>query len=166
MNLSKLYVPDPQKWVRFYKHVAEGKIKLNSTNQMRGGGRVSHSFIAPIDKYLKQLEDSTSTLPPIKLVSSTEQIVDQAKSELKREGEDLKRVVQEIKSQTRSKHQTDKSVKRDKLKSDNIKKSPHSGKLKKGRKKSKATNQKQIGGKKSRRDDSNKFVRLALIDKK
>lgn len=40
MNSSKLYVPDPQKWVYFYQHMAEGKIRFNSANQMREGGKL------------------------------------------------------------------------------------------------------------------------------
>ena len=92
MDPSKLYVSDPQKWVKFYKNIADGKIKLFSTNQV-GGGEKFHSFIAPIDKYVRQSEKSSSTSQlPVKLVSSTEQIIDQAKQELKREGENLKEV--------------------------------------------------------------------------
>lgn len=70
MNSSKLYVPDPQKWVRFYKQMVEGKIRLNLVNQMRVGGRVTHSFIAPLDKYLHLYEDSMSKVPPVKPVSN------------------------------------------------------------------------------------------------
>ena len=89
MDPSKLYVPNPLKWVTFYKQVADGKIKLNIANQI-GAGKSSQSFIVPVDRYINQSEDQTAKQPAVKLVSTTEQMVDQAKSELKREGEDLK----------------------------------------------------------------------------
>ena len=36
MNPSKMYVPDPQKWVDYFKKVAEEKINFNQT----GGGKI------------------------------------------------------------------------------------------------------------------------------
>lgn len=87
MDPSKLYVPDPQKWVKFYKNLADEKINLFSTNQIGGG---PSSFVASIVKYGDHLttESAPPSKPAVKLVSSTEQIVDQAKSELTREGKD------------------------------------------------------------------------------
>lgn len=106
MDPSRLYVPDPQKWVKFYKNVAEGKVKQFATNQV-GAGSAGHSFITPIDKYLTHFEKSSSSnQPPVKLVSPTEQIVDQAKNELKREGEDLKSLSVAMKSHKRKRHTT------------------------------------------------------------
>lgn len=114
MDPSKLYVPDPQKWMKFYKNMADGKIKLFSTNQI-GGGLNSNSFIAPIDKYVGQSEQSPSTdQTPVKLVSTTEQFVDQAKQELKREGEDLKGVVKAMKSHKKKRRLAGRIVKRNK----------------------------------------------------
>ena len=69
--------------------MADGKIKLNIADQI-GAGKSSHSFIVPVDRYINQSEDQTAKQPAVKLVSTTEQMVDQAKSELKREGEDSK----------------------------------------------------------------------------
>ena len=100
MNPENLYVPNPQKWVTFYKHLAEGKIKLHPPNQI-GGGKKLNSFIAPVDKFVNQVENSTIKQPSVNLVSTTEQMVDQAKSELKREGEDLKTLSQAIKNHNR-----------------------------------------------------------------
>ena len=77
MNSSKLYVPNPQKWVDFFDKVAQGKVKLDQ----HGGGNVSH--IIPMDQYASS--HSNTTQLPVKIVSPSEQVVDQAKSELERE---------------------------------------------------------------------------------
>ena len=97
MDPSKLYVPDPQKWVKFYKHLADGKINHYSINQI-GEGENNQSPILTVDKYIDQSENKSTKQPALKLVSTTEQIVDQAKSELKREGEDLKMISRQLKS--------------------------------------------------------------------
>lgn len=159
MNPSKLYVPDPQKWVRFYKHVADGKIRLNSPNQI-GGGNTAHSFIAPVDKFLKQYEDTLSKEPPVKLVSTTEQMVDQAKSELQREGEDLKRITQALKSQTKQKRQSGKVSKTKKNKGGKVEKSKNSNKPKS----SKRNNSKQKHRQKAKAEKPTDFIHLPLLD--
>ena len=89
--------------------MAEEKIRLNSTNQMRGGRKASHSLIAPIDKYLKLYEESVLRGLPVKLISSTEQMVDQAKGKMQREGEDLKLIAQAMKSQSKANRQSGKT---------------------------------------------------------
>ena len=101
MNSSKLYVPDPQKWVKFYRHMADGKVRLQPASQL-GNGKVAHSFIAPIDHYVKQFEDSASEQPPIKLVTPAEQVVEQAKSELKRKDKGIKRPAKTLNSQNKN----------------------------------------------------------------
>ena len=60
----------------------------------------------PVDKFLKQYDDTMSKGHPIKLVPTTEQIVDQSKGELEREVEDLKQIVQAMKTQNRSSRQS------------------------------------------------------------
>jgi hypothetical protein len=77
MNPSKLYVPNPQKWVQFFDKAAKGKVNWNQT----GGGNISQ--IMSMDKYVS----STPNKPqlPVKIVSPAEQVVDQVKSELMRE---------------------------------------------------------------------------------
>lgn len=90
MNPSKLYIPNPEKWVRFYKALADGKIKHHTSNQA-GGGNATHKFITPIDQYVKHSQsEPQSRQPPVKVVSTSEQAVDQAKSELQRKGESIK----------------------------------------------------------------------------
>ena len=123
MDPSKLYVPDPQKWVKFYKNMAEGKTKPFLTNQI-GGGSTSKSFITLIDKNISQSESQQSPTSqlPIKLVSSTQQAVDQAKQELKREGEDLKEVVTAMKVHRTKRRSPGKVVKRKKAFNKKIKK--------------------------------------------
>lgn len=98
MNPEKLYVPNPQKWITFYKRLADGKIKQYSVNQI-GAGENHQSSILPVDKFISQSEVKLPKQTALKLVSTTEQMVDQAKSELKREGEDLKMIPHILKSQ-------------------------------------------------------------------
>lgn len=73
MNHSKLYVPNPQKWVDFFDKVA--KVKQS------GGGKVPQ--ILPLDKYTT-IESQNKELS-VKAVSPAEQTVQQARSELERE---------------------------------------------------------------------------------
>ena len=73
MNPSKLYIPNPQKWMRFFDKVA--KVKQS------GGGYVPK--ILHLDKYVTA--DSNAENVPIKSVSPAEQTVQQAVSELKRD---------------------------------------------------------------------------------
>ena len=73
MNHSKLYVPNPQKWVHFFDKVAKVK--------QRGGGKVPQ--ILPLDKYTA-IESQNNQIP-VKAVTPAEQTVQQAKSELERE---------------------------------------------------------------------------------
>lgn len=63
MSLSNLYVPDPQKWITFFKN----------KNQIGKGVGIPHKLC---------LNDSQVS---VKAVSPAEQTVDQAKSELKRD---------------------------------------------------------------------------------
>lgn len=121
MNPSKLYIPNPQKWVTFYKHVAEGRTKLSPTNQT-GGAKTSRSFIVPVDKFISQSEYSTSKNPTVKLVSTTEQMVDQAKSELERDGEDLKALSQAVRGHKRKRSRSRKNSKPKRVKKHKVRK--------------------------------------------
>jgi len=78
MNPSKLYVPNPQKWVEFFEKVAKGKVQLGQT------GKGSISQIIPMDIYTPQ-STSDKSKESVTLVSPAEQTVDQAKSELERD---------------------------------------------------------------------------------
>ena len=65
MNQSNLYVPNPQKWIHFFKTKKP---------------QIGKGFFIP--SKTSNMSDSVA----IKTVSPAEQIVDQAKSELKRDG--------------------------------------------------------------------------------
>ena len=90
MNPSKLYIPNPQKWMRFFDKVA--KVKQS------GGGYVPK--ILHLDKYVTA--DSNAENVPIKSVSPAEQTVQQAVSELKRDN--IKPVSTMTTSQTSKRH--------------------------------------------------------------
>lgn len=74
MNPSKLYVPNPQKWVKFFKKMANER---SSSNQI--GGR----NIIPVGDGNNDIK----SIPPVtlKTVSPAQQVVEQAKSELERD---------------------------------------------------------------------------------
>lgn len=110
MNTSKLYIPNPQKWVNFYRNLAEGKVKLHSYKQT-GGGNVTHSFITPIEKKSSDIMPDTNKQPQVKLVTPSQQIVEQAKSELKREGEPIKDLSAMMKNQKPRSYRKGKSSK-------------------------------------------------------
>ena len=76
MNPSKLYVPNPQKWVSFFDRVSKGLTTLNQS----GGARQSRviSVESPNSK-------QNANQLPLKAVSPAQQTVLQAKSELERE---------------------------------------------------------------------------------
>ena len=65
MDPSKLYVLDRQKWVKFYKNLADGKINF-SNNQIGGG---SGSVVAYMDKYGDHLTSKSAfaSEPTVKL---------------------------------------------------------------------------------------------------
>jgi len=93
MNISKMYVPNVDKWVRYYKDVASGKENVyieNTTRDVkqRGGGlsQNPNEFMISIDKSNRQGEKS---LPAreinLNMISPAQEVVERAKSELKRE---------------------------------------------------------------------------------
>lgn len=156
MNSSKLYVPDPQKWVKFYRHMADGKVRLQPASQL-GNGKVAHSFIAPIDHYVKQFEDSASEQPPIKLVTPAEQVVEQAKSELKRKDKGIKRPAKTLNSQNKNRRgkrkvSKPKTVKKKRSKKGKLKTKVKKtlGKITKIPKKHQIGGKNQIGGRKKK----------------
>lgn len=72
MNHSKLYVPNPQKWIDFLKQISS-KQKLTQY----GAGKMLH---------ITTKETTTTTKPvEVKSVAPAQQTVEQAKSELQRE---------------------------------------------------------------------------------
>lgn len=83
-----LYVPDPQKWTNFYLQIHRGKVSPYADHTMkgyqRGGGlrNKTFPFMLSIDKYAIDSNDKNIKL---NLSSPAEQVVDQAKSEVRRE---------------------------------------------------------------------------------
>lgn len=128
--MDKLYVPNPQQWVRFFDKVADGKAKFGQS----GGARKME--IIPIDKCAST--DKTSL--PIAAVVPAEQTVQQAASELKRENINPEAVAKMIqKTEKRRRKRTSKIAK--------IAKKKQVGG---GRKQIGGRRKKQIGGRKKR----------------
>jgi hypothetical protein len=87
---KKLYVPDIKKWTKFYMAVNKGNVNPYTDHTMkgyqRGGGlrNKTSPYMLSIDTYTKDM-DVTDNNPKINMTSPAEQIVEQAKSEVKRE---------------------------------------------------------------------------------
>lgn len=89
-SAGKLYVPDVQKWTNFYTQINKGNVNPYADYTMkgyqRGGGLRNNTspYMVSIDKYAKQsLEGEVK--PKIQMTSPSEQVVEQAKSEIIRE---------------------------------------------------------------------------------
>ena len=86
---KQMYVPDPKHWINYYKNFWSGNVNPYLTpngKQQHGGGlmRSSKQFMIPIESATHTTTKSTD-VPPVQLVSPVEQIVNQAKEEI-REG--------------------------------------------------------------------------------
>lgn len=86
---KQMYVPDPNRWINYYKNVGSGNINPYLTphgKQQHGGGlmRSSKQFMIPIENDSRMTTNSAD-VPPVQLVSPVEQVVNQAKEEI-REG--------------------------------------------------------------------------------
>lgn len=89
---KKLYVPDPTKWIDYYRNVSNGHMNpyIVYGNKNQTGGALMGSrtqFMIPI-KNKTHVTDQQKDLPKLQLVSPAEQVVQQAKDELKK---DIKR---------------------------------------------------------------------------
>jgi len=80
------YIPDPQKWVRYYEQLTKEEYNphMNNSNRknIQKGGSLNNStvgFMDPIDH--KPIQQTSSK---IKVVSPAQQIVEQPKSEIDR----------------------------------------------------------------------------------
>lgn len=98
MDSNKVYVPNPQKWIRYYESMAKGSHNPyvgqnggNSGKQM-GGSLVGSpgTFMVPIETH-KDSKSHQADPMTIKLVSPSEQVVQQAKAELQIEKKGIKR---------------------------------------------------------------------------
>lgn len=96
---KQMYVPDPKHWINYYKNVWSGNVNPYLTpngKQQHGGGlmRSSKQFMIPIESDTHTTTKSTD-VPPVQLVSPVEQIVNQAKEEI-REGIKRKKTTHRI----------------------------------------------------------------------
>jgi len=77
-----------EKWVRFYRNMAKGNVPLHKYGHAERGaplGRASRGpTVIPLEPYCKQQPGETALeKPSIRVVSPAEQVVQQAKSEIK-----------------------------------------------------------------------------------
>lgn len=83
-----MYVPDPKKWIDYYKNVASGHINPHLTygRKNQTGGALMGStkqFMIPIGNN-NHVMSQQNDLPKLQLVSPAEQVIQQAKKELKK----------------------------------------------------------------------------------
>ena len=87
MNASKLYVPDVSMWIDFYKNCYLQNKKRN--NQFGGSivGGVKASII-PIEdkKKIREPERKEINDVPIEIISPSQAVVEQAETEIERQG--------------------------------------------------------------------------------
>ena len=87
---GRLYVPDTKKWTNFYTQISKGNVSPYIDHTMkryqRGGGLRNNTspFMVSIDKYAREFNER-EIRPNIKITSPSEQVVEQAKSEVVRE---------------------------------------------------------------------------------
>lgn len=87
---KKMYVPDTKKWTMFYTHINRGSVNPYTDHTMkeyqRGSGlrNKTSSYMISIDNYTKRAVEQ-DTNPKINMTSPAEQVVEQTKSEVKRE---------------------------------------------------------------------------------
>lgn len=156
-----MYVPDPKKWIDYYKNVSSGHINPHLTygRKSQTGGALMGStkqFMIPIGNN-NHVMSQQNDLPKLQLVSPAEQVVQQAKEELKK---GVKRNSNEniiINTQKRQRYNTSKFRKSRKTKTIGNKKSSdkknrHQKKLKKTGKHKKSQ---QIISKQSRKTKPN-----------
>lgn len=160
---KQMYVPDPKHWINYYKNVWNGNVNPYLTpngKQQHGGGlmRSSKQFMIPIESDTHTTTKSTD-VPPVQLVSPVEQVVNQAKEEI-REGIKRKNNAQNIipiKKFRRS--NTPKKRKSKEIKSSRKKKSKKNQKLKK-------TGQRKLKGKNKSKGRKSKSTNRKPKEKK
>lgn len=89
MDQKQGYIPNPQKWMQFYKGFVSGhqsSYSKSSSYHNQHGGSITASpspFMIPIEN--KRGHDSDQTNEKLTLVSPVQQVVEQAKLNLKRQ---------------------------------------------------------------------------------
>ena len=111
-----MYVPDPDKWYRFYKLQAEGKLEPN-ISVMRGGERTA---MTSIDRTLELYDPSwkkgnaeeKSDTPKFNFVSEPQQVAEQVQALLKLQKKGIKGEVRGKNVTTSAKRKRDASTQR------------------------------------------------------
>jgi len=91
MDFSKKFLPDPQQWVKYYEDIARGSSNMNSNRSsyrknVQKGGSVGPTLPPSMNTTRSRIEkhiDEKEIVSP-EIVSSAQQITDQAKSEIGR----------------------------------------------------------------------------------
>ena len=83
-----MYIPNPQKWVQYYQKVASGSVNpytdvMLKTNQIGGSVNSTAGFMIPIGSQTKTTPPSSSDVK-LQLISPAQQVVEQAKEEIKK----------------------------------------------------------------------------------
>ena len=79
---KQMYVPDPQKWIEYYRNGSNGHTNsyIEHANKLQRGGGLMGSpkqFVIPIENDT-HTKPNTTSLPKVQLVSPAEQVVQQA----------------------------------------------------------------------------------------
>ena len=108
MIVSKLYVPDTSKWIEFYKNsnLHDKKRGTPFGGSIVGGARTN---IIPIEQKKKTKEPQRMEINdlPVKIISPSLAVVEQAETEIKRQ--DLKRKTEPRKSHNSAKRRKGKT---------------------------------------------------------
>lgn len=88
--MNKMYIPNPQKWVKYYENMAKG---YHNPFVDQKGGRTKQigdslsgsqgSFMIPIEETSTAANSHPTNHVKVELVSPSQQVVEQAKSELR-----------------------------------------------------------------------------------
>lgn len=84
---KKMYVPDPKTWINYYRNASTGyanPFSAHGYKNQRGGGLMNSpkQYLIPIENDTREKPPITD-LPKLEFISPAEQVVQQAKDELK-----------------------------------------------------------------------------------
>ena len=141
MKPSKLYVPNPQKWVHFFDKVADGQVKLLQS----GGGQTPK--IMPLGIHTSTETDKNKQLV-VETVSPAEQSAQQAKSELERDNIKPRTIVKMNQNRRRQRRRSNGKIVKISRKQTGGRKKIGSRQKHSSRKKQTGGRKRQIGGRK------------------
>lgn len=99
MDISKLYIPNTNKWIKYYEDLQNGKKPYANgyIGMNQNGGSIASmnaTYMIPVEKHINHHNTENKPIP-FKVVSPAQGVVDRAKSEVKRsvtEQTDLKKI--------------------------------------------------------------------------